>query len=268
MNFLAPLLLLGLFLVPVLLALYAWAQRRRTRYAVRFTNLDLLANLAPRRPAWRRHVPPAIYLAAVAALVLGLARPTMVVGHASRGCDRPLDHRRVRLDAGDRRRRRLASTRPQARRRSRSSTSCPRASASGSWPSPRGRSRSSSPTADRGALKTALDGLTARDGTAMGDALMQVLDLAEKIQAERVVRPSARRRPSLRGPRPRHHRRPIRARARPPARLRRASRSSRRSSCPMAPIRSGEHNRSRRRSAPRPWGCRSTRSPSGRRPGR
>ena len=79
MTFLAPLLLLGLLLVPVLLGLYAWAQRRRSRYAVRFTNLDLLANLAPRRPAWRRHVPPAIYLAAVAALVLGLARPTMVV---------------------------------------------------------------------------------------------------------------------------------------------------------------------------------------------
>ena len=68
MNFLAPLLLVGLLLVPALLALYVWAQRRRTRYAVRFTNLDLLANLAPRRPAWRRHVPPAIYLAAVTAL--------------------------------------------------------------------------------------------------------------------------------------------------------------------------------------------------------
>ena len=41
-----------------------------------------------------------------------------------------------------------------------------------------------SPTVDRGAVKTALDSLTARDGTAMGDALMQTLDLAEKIQAD------------------------------------------------------------------------------------
>ena len=70
MTFLAPLLLLGLLLVPILLGLYVWAQRRRTRYAVRFTNLDLLANLAPRRPAWRRHLPPAIYLGAIAALAL------------------------------------------------------------------------------------------------------------------------------------------------------------------------------------------------------
>ena len=50
MTFLAPILLLGLLLVPVLVGLYLLVQRRRTRYAVRFTNLDLLANLAPRRP--------------------------------------------------------------------------------------------------------------------------------------------------------------------------------------------------------------------------
>ena len=74
MIFLAPLLLLGLLLVPILLGLYVWAQRRRSRYAVRFTNLDLLANLAPRRPAWRRHLPPVIYLGAIAALALR-ARP-------------------------------------------------------------------------------------------------------------------------------------------------------------------------------------------------
>ena len=58
MTFLAPLLLLGLLLVPVLIGLYLWAQRRRSRYAVRFTNLDLLANIAPKRPSWRRHLPP------------------------------------------------------------------------------------------------------------------------------------------------------------------------------------------------------------------
>ncbi len=79
MTFLAPLLLLGLLLVPVLAVLYLVVQRRRTRYAVRFTNLDLLANLAPRRPAWRRHVPTALYLAAVAALAFSMARPTMVM---------------------------------------------------------------------------------------------------------------------------------------------------------------------------------------------
>ena len=79
MNFLAPQMLLGLLLVPVAIGFYLWAQRRRSRYAVRFTNLDLLANLTPRRPAWRRHLPPILYLGAIAALLIGLARPTMVI---------------------------------------------------------------------------------------------------------------------------------------------------------------------------------------------
>jgi Ca-activated chloride channel family protein len=79
MTFAAPLLLLGLLLVPLALVVYRFVQRRRSRYAVRFTNVDLIGNLVPRTPAWRRHVPPALYLGAIAALVLALARPSMLV---------------------------------------------------------------------------------------------------------------------------------------------------------------------------------------------
>jgi Ca-activated chloride channel family protein len=79
MTFADPLLLLGLLLVPAALVVYRVVQRRRSRYAVRFTNVDLLGNLVPRTPAWRRHVPPALYLVAMAALVLALARPSMAV---------------------------------------------------------------------------------------------------------------------------------------------------------------------------------------------
>jgi Ca-activated chloride channel family protein len=64
-----------LLLVPVALAAYLFAQRRRSRYTVRFTNLDLLANVVSTQPRWRRHVPPALYLLALAALVVSLARP-------------------------------------------------------------------------------------------------------------------------------------------------------------------------------------------------
>jgi Ca-activated chloride channel family protein len=64
-----------LLLVPVALAAYLLAQRRRSRYTVRFTNLDLLANVVSAKPGWRRHVPPALYLLALAALVISLARP-------------------------------------------------------------------------------------------------------------------------------------------------------------------------------------------------
>jgi Ca-activated chloride channel homolog len=70
-----PGLLWMLLLVPLALAAYLVAQRRRSRYTVRFTNLDLLANVVNDRPGWRRHVPPALYLLALAALVISLARP-------------------------------------------------------------------------------------------------------------------------------------------------------------------------------------------------
>jgi Ca-activated chloride channel family protein len=79
MTFADPILLLGLLVVPAALVLYRLVQRRRSRYAVRFTNVDLLGNLVPRSPAWRRHVPPAFYVIAMAALVIALARPSMAV---------------------------------------------------------------------------------------------------------------------------------------------------------------------------------------------
>ena len=79
MTFASPELLLGLLLVPGALLGYLFVQRRRSRYAVRFTNVDLLANLVPRSPGWRRHLPPVLYLTAIAALAIGLARPSVVL---------------------------------------------------------------------------------------------------------------------------------------------------------------------------------------------
>ena len=78
-SFAAAPLLWGLVLVPLALATYVLAQRRRARYAIRFTNLDLLANVAPRRPGWRRHLPAALYLGALSTLLVALARPQAVV---------------------------------------------------------------------------------------------------------------------------------------------------------------------------------------------
>jgi Ca-activated chloride channel homolog len=73
-----PGLLWTLLLVPVALAAYLLAQRRRSRYTVRFTNLDLLANVVSAKPGWRRHIPPALYLLALAALLVSLARPQAI----------------------------------------------------------------------------------------------------------------------------------------------------------------------------------------------
>jgi Ca-activated chloride channel family protein len=76
MNFLAPGRLWMLVLVAALAATYVVVQRRRRHYAARFTNLDLLASVAPKRPGWRRHVAAAAMLAALVVLVAAWARPT------------------------------------------------------------------------------------------------------------------------------------------------------------------------------------------------
>lgn len=75
MTLLAPGRLWLLVLVAVLAAAYVVLQHRRRHYAVRFTNLDLLDSVAPRRPGWRRHAAAAIAGLALAAMVVGLARP-------------------------------------------------------------------------------------------------------------------------------------------------------------------------------------------------
>jgi Ca-activated chloride channel family protein len=79
MTFAWPTALLGLGLLPILFGLYLWAQRQRRRYAVRFTNLALLREVAGRGPGLRRHVPPALFLLGLTALLVSLARPSMVM---------------------------------------------------------------------------------------------------------------------------------------------------------------------------------------------
>lgn len=75
MRYLAAERLALLVLVAALAVAYLVAQRRRRQYAVRFTNLELLSSIAPRLPAWRRHLPAGALLAALAILVVAFARP-------------------------------------------------------------------------------------------------------------------------------------------------------------------------------------------------
>jgi Ca-activated chloride channel family protein len=73
-TFERPLLLLTLLVVPLALALYVLSERRRMRYAIRFTNLDVLAGVVSGGYR-RRFVPLALFLLALAALCVGMARP-------------------------------------------------------------------------------------------------------------------------------------------------------------------------------------------------
>lgn len=79
MSFASPWVLWGLLLIPVALLAYWLVQRRRIKYAARFTNLDLLANVVDASPGRRRHIPAVLALAALAALIVAMARPQAVV---------------------------------------------------------------------------------------------------------------------------------------------------------------------------------------------
>ena len=81
MRFEWPLALVALLIVPLVLAAYLFAQRRPSRYALAYTNLDVLVSVVDRSGAWRRWLPPALFLLALAALGIGLARPHVDVMH-------------------------------------------------------------------------------------------------------------------------------------------------------------------------------------------
>jgi Ca-activated chloride channel family protein len=75
MNFLAPGRLALLLVVAALAGVYLWVQHRRRHAAVRFSNLSLLAEIAPAKAGWRRHLPAAAVALAMGALVVSIAEP-------------------------------------------------------------------------------------------------------------------------------------------------------------------------------------------------
>ena len=74
-DFLAPARLWLLLVVAGLVGAYVVAQRRRAVNTVRFTQIEMLEQIAPRRPGWRRHAVAGVQLAALTIGVLGAAQP-------------------------------------------------------------------------------------------------------------------------------------------------------------------------------------------------
>jgi Ca-activated chloride channel family protein len=73
-TFGSPFLLLTLLLIPLAVAAYLIVERRRARYAVRYTNVDVLASVAGGRP-WRRWLTTGVFLLSIAVLCVAVARP-------------------------------------------------------------------------------------------------------------------------------------------------------------------------------------------------
>jgi Ca-activated chloride channel family protein len=166
-SFREPLLLLGLVLVPWAVAAYVAAQRRRRRYSVRYTNVDVLATVAGR--AWGRHVPAALALLALATLLVGLGRPERTVAAPQRqGTVVMVTDTSGSMDATDVPPSRLKAAQAAARALAKK---LPEEFRLGLVTFNSVAEQQVAPTTDRAQVEAAIDGLRVRGATAMGDGL-------------------------------------------------------------------------------------------------
>jgi Ca-activated chloride channel family protein len=79
MSFIWIRMLWLLLLVPALIVVYIILQRRRQKYAIRYASLSLVKDALGRGPGFRRHIPPILFLAGLAVMIVALARPATTV---------------------------------------------------------------------------------------------------------------------------------------------------------------------------------------------
>jgi Ca-activated chloride channel family protein len=79
MNFLWPEWLWLLALLPLLVAAYAWLLSRRKKFALRYASLGLVKEAIGTGTRWRRHLPPLLFLLALALMIIAIARPMATV---------------------------------------------------------------------------------------------------------------------------------------------------------------------------------------------
>ena len=169
MSFAEPVLLTGLILLPLAALAYAALQRKRKRESAAWANPALVPGLVRERPGFKRHVPPLLLFAALAALIVALARPQHTVAAPQRaanvilvtdvsGSMNATDVQPDRLSAAKKAAKTLADKLPPAFR-------------IGLIAFSDYAEQRVAPTTDRGQIKGALDQLAAEGGTAMGDGL-------------------------------------------------------------------------------------------------
>ncbi len=178
MTLLAPERLL-LAVVPIVLAAaYLVLQRRRTRFAIRFTALDLLDTVAPDRPGWRRHVPAVAFLAAIALLVVGMARPALALEVPSKSTVVLALDVSYSMDAADVSPNRISAARDAARHFLEIIPAGTRVGLVAFSGSARALVP---PTTDLDAVRAAIDRLRLGPGTAIGEAIYTGLEQLPRV---------------------------------------------------------------------------------------
>jgi Ca-activated chloride channel homolog len=177
-SFGSPFLLLLLLIVPAAALLAVWFDRRRSRYAVAFTNLELLAAVAPkRRPPWR-WLPLALFLLALAFASAAIARPrasiskpadqaTVVLLVDVSGSMRAADVKPSRLGAAQEAMQKFIARVPKRVKVGLVSFST-------------GPNELVIPTTDRAVLGEGIDLLSPEAGTAIGDGLALAVQVAKQ----------------------------------------------------------------------------------------
>jgi Ca-activated chloride channel family protein len=75
LAFLSPSRLWILVVIPLLIAAYIFASRRKNRRGMRFTNTSMLAVVVPKQSQWRRHLAVALSILSLVTLTAAFARP-------------------------------------------------------------------------------------------------------------------------------------------------------------------------------------------------
>ena len=169
MSFLWPQALWLLAALPLLVAAYVFALRRRKALALRYSNLSLVKEALGRASA-KRHVPPALFLAAVAGMLLAGARPAALV-------TLPSQHETVILAmdvSGSMRASDVEPTRLAAAQAAAKAfiAETPRSTRVGVVAFAGSASLVQAPTSDRGALAAAIERFQLQHATAVGTGIL------------------------------------------------------------------------------------------------
>lgn len=191
MSFLWTEMLWLLLIVPVLIAVYIFLQRRRQKYALRYASLSLVKEALGRGPGIRRHIPPIIFLLGLAVMIVALARPvatlmlpsqegTVILTIDVSGSMQATDMKPTRLEAAKTAARAFVEKQPQ-------NVSIGVVSFSDL------AAVVQAPTKDRAAVLAAINRLTPQRGTAIGRGILTSLDaIFEDPTAKTTAPPSSR----------------------------------------------------------------------------
>jgi Ca-activated chloride channel family protein len=176
-TFTWPYVLAGLLALPLLVLVYLWSERRRRRSRDRFGNPDLLPNVIDREPGRLRYLPLAVLLLALAAMIVGVARPHATVSV-------PREEATVILAMDVSRSMKAEDVEPTRLDASRAAAKAfleqvPEKFRVGVVSFATRASVGVAPTEDRALVRASLDTLSSGEGTAIGDAVALSIELGE-----------------------------------------------------------------------------------------